>query len=228
MANIAIILGKSGTGKSTSLRNLDPKETVVVNTLRKKIPFKGSSSVYSTENKNMFQSDGYNKVIELLKNIDAHAPHVRNIILDDLIYIMRKEYFDRAREKGYEKYTELAVHMQNIIETCENMRDDLNIFLIFHSEDVTSDGTLITYKISTIGALLDKQYNPVEVVPMVLYSDAIFDDVTKSMKYGFYTHRVLGQKGIEMPAKSPYGMFEEDFIPNDLALVCKAMNEYYQ
>jgi adenylate kinase family enzyme len=225
MANCVIILGKSGTGKSTSIQNLDPKETVVFNVLKKKLPFKGSSSLYNLDNKNMFVLDEYTQLIQYLEAIDKKATHVKNIIIDDCIYVMRKEYFRRAKEAGYTKYTELAQHFQQIISTCENLREDINVFFILHSEDVVSDNSITGYKVSTIGKLLDSQYNPVEVVPMVLYSDIKYDDKGNAT-YGFYTHRTMNGT-VEIPAKSPAGLFEEDFIPNDLALVVKAMNEYY-
>lgn len=225
MANCCILLGKSGTGKSTSIKGLDPKETVVINTLKKRLPFKGSNSIYNTENKNLFNVDDYQQIISLLESIGKNATHVKNIVLDDSIYVMRKEYFKRAKETGYGKYTELAQHYQQIISTCENIRDDINVFFILHSEDVQSDKTTVGYKVSTIGNLLDNQYNPVEVVPMVLYTAIKYDD-KGSATYGFYTHRCM-QGSVEIPAKSPDGMFEEDFIPNDLGIVTKAMSEYY-
>ena len=104
------------------------------------------------------------------------------------------------------------------------MRNDINVFFILHSEPVTSDNTIQTYKVSTVGKLLDQQYNPVEVVPMVLYSAIQYKD--NNPVYGFYTHAVM-DKGAIIPAKTPNEMFEEDFIPNDLGLVVKAMEEYY-
>ena len=225
MANNVIILGKSGAGKSTSIRDLDPKETVVINTLNKRLPFKGSNSMYSKENKNLLHVDNYGTLINYLKAISDQMPHIKNIVLDDVIYIMRKEYFSRAKESGYGKYTELASHFQQIISTCEGLRQDLNVFFILHSEDVISDNSITGYKVSTIGKLLDTQYNPVEVVPMVLYS-AIKYDEKGNPEYGFYTHAIKeGQ--VEIPAKSPDGMFENNFIPNSLGTVVKAMNEYY-
>lgn len=225
MANNVIILGKSGAGKSTSIRDLNPKETVVINTLNKKLPFKGSNSMYSRENKNILHADNYGTVINYLKAINEQMPQVKNIVLDDIIYVMRKEYFSRAKESGYGKYTELASHFQQIISTCEGLRQDLNIFFILHSEDIISDGAVTGYKVSTIGKLLDTQYNPVEVVPMVLYS-AIRYDEKGTPEYGFYTHAIKeGQ--VEIPAKTPEGMFTENFIPNSLGTVVKAMNEYY-
>lgn len=100
MANVCMLLGKSGTGKSTSVKTLDPKETVVINVLKKRLPFKGSNSLYNKENKNLFEVEEYTQVISLLNSIDKNASHVRNIIIDDMIYIMRKEYFRRAKETG--------------------------------------------------------------------------------------------------------------------------------
>lgn len=225
MANCVIILGKSGTGKSTSIKTLDPKETVVLNVLGKKLPFKGSNTIYNISNKNLIRVDTYEQVLSMLQGIDKSAMHVKNIVLDDAIYIMRKEYFKRAKETGYGKYTELAQHFQQIISQCENMREDINVFLLMHSEDVQSDKTTVGYKVSTIGQLIDSQYNPVEVVPMVLYSAIKYNDKGEA-NYGFYTHRFMDGM-IEIPAKSPAEMFEEDFIPNDLGLVVQKMKEYY-
>ena len=225
MANIIMLLGKSGTGKSTSIKGLDPKETVVINVLGKRLPFKGSNSLYNKENKNIFQKETYTDIISLVQNISDKATYVKNIILEDLIYVMRKEYFSRARETGYNKYTELAQHFQQIISTCEKLREDLNVFMILHSEDIQSDKTTTGYKVSTVGNLVDNCYNPLEVVPMVLYSSVKYDDKGNT-QYGFYTHRCK-EGVVEIPAKTPDEMFDEDFIPNDLGYVVKKMNEYY-
>ena len=224
MANVVMLLGKSGTGKSTSIKTLNPDETIIVNVLGKRLPFKGSGALYNTEKKNLFRIDDYQQMISLLQACNE-KPNVKNIILDDCIYIMRKEYFKRAKESGYAKYTELAQHFQQIVSTCEQMREDINVFMILHSEDIQSDKTTVGYKVSTIGQLLDNQYNPVEVVPMVLYSAIKFDEKGRPT-YGFYTHATM-EGTIQIPAKTPDEMFAEDFIPNDLGAVVKAMNEYY-
>ncbi len=123
------------------------------------------------------------------------------------------------------KYTELAAHFQQIISVCESLREDLNVFFILHSEDVTSDNSITGYKVSTIGKLLDSQYNPIEVVPMVLYASVKYDE-KGNPTYGFYTHATK-EGSVEIPAKSPDEMFTENFIPNDLGAVVKAMTEYY-
>ena len=219
-----MLLGKTGTGKTTSIRTLNPEETIIINVLGKKLPFKGSDGQYNSEKKNLFRIEDYQQMINLLQACDKQ-PHVKNIILDDCIYIMRKEYFKRAKESGYGKYTELAQHFQQIISTCEQMRGDINVFMILHREEVQSDKTTVGYKVSTIGQLIDNQYNPMEVVPMVLYSAIKFDEKGKPT-YGFYTHATM-EGTVQIPAKTPNEMFEEDFIPNDLGAVVKAMNEYY-
>lgn len=225
MANICLILGKSGTGKSSSIRGLNPKETVIFNVLKKRLPFKGSKSIYNEENKNLFNVDDYSTIINYMQGVDKSATHIRNIIIDDGTYIMRKEYFKTAKVSSYSKFVDMAAHFQSIISTAENMRDNLNIFIIMHCEEIMSDNTIVGYKPATIGKLIDNSYNPAEVVPMTLFSSVKYDD-KGTASYGFYTHRCM-EGGIEIPAKSPADMFEEDFIPNDLGIVTKAMDEYY-
>lgn len=225
MANVILIMGKSGSGKSTSIKTLDPKTTVIFNVLKKKLPFKGSSKLYNTENNNLFMMDNFNDIISYMQAISEKATDIRNIVIDDATYIMRKEYFKTAKQTGFNKFIDMASHFQSIISTAENMRDNMNVFLIMHSEDVVSDNVIVGYKPSTVGKLIDNSYNPIEVVPMLLYSAVKYDE-NKQPIYGFYTHRYL-DGNIEIPAKSPAEMFKDDFIPNDLCLVVKSMDEYY-
>ena len=226
MANAIMILGSSGTGKSSSIKTLDPKETVIINVLKKRLPFKGSSSLYNTDNKNLFNVDEYSSIISLLNSINTSAAYVRNVVIDDMTYVIRKEYYKIAKVSGFNKFVDMASHFQQIVSTIESLRDDLNVFMIMHCEEVVSDGTIVTYKASTIGKMIDASYNPIEVVPVVLFSGVKYDEKGNAT-YGFYTHRCMDGSTV-LPAKSPAELFTEDFIPNDLGLVIKAMNEYYQ
>lgn len=225
MSNFAIILGDTGCGKSTSIKSLNPKETVIINVLGKRLPFKGSNSMYNAENKNLFVINDYNSVLSMLDAINKNAPHVKNVVLDDAIYVMRTEFFDRSKERGYDKYNELADHFRKIIAKCSSLRNDLNVFMLLHIENVESDGSLVGYKSASVGKLLDKMYNPLESVSVTLFAQPKYDE--KGIPtYGFYTHK-MRVGGVELPCKTPEGMFEEDFISNDLQYVVDKMNEYY-
>ena len=125
-----------------------------------------------------------------------------------------------------DKYNELADHFRRIVSKCSSLREDLNVFMLLHSETVESDGSIIGYKNSSIGKLLDKEYCPLENVTIVLFSQPKFDE--KGMpQFGFYTHTIM-IGSVKIPAKTPDGMFTEDFIPNDLGLVVQKMNNYYK
>ena len=226
MANVVMVLGSAGTGKSTSIKGLNPEETVVINILGKRLPFKGSNSLYSPEKKNLFNVDTSDRMRAYIESINKNALNIKNIIIDDASYLMRKEYFARAKESGFSKYTDIGLHTQQVIQDCERARPDLNVFLIYHTEEVLDNGSLIGYKVATVGKLLDQTYNPMEVVPVVLFSDVRFKD-DGTPEYGFYTHRTkIG--GVTIPAKSPDGMFDDDFIPNDLGMVVSKMTQYFE
>lgn len=225
MSNFSIILGDAGTGKSTSIKSLDPKETVVINVLGKRLPFKGSKQAYNEENKNLFVVSDYIDILSLLTSINDKAGHIKNVVIDDAIYCMRIEFFNKSKEKGFEKYNELADHFRKIIAKCSELRDDLNIFMMLHIDVVESEGSIIGFKSASVGKLLDKMYNPLESVSVALFAQPRYDD-KGNPEFGFYTKR-MKVNGVEIPAKSPDGMFEEDFIPNDLGYVIKKYNEYY-
>ncbi len=225
MANAVMIMGPSGNGKSSSIKTLDPKSTVIFNVLKKKLPFKGSASMYNAENKNLFNVDDYATIVSYLQAIGEKATHVKTVVIDDMTYIMRKEYFKTAKQTGFNKFVDMAAHFQQVIQTIENLREDLNVFLMMHCEEVISDNTIVGYKPSTVGKLIDSSYNPIEVVPILLFCKVKYNEKGEP-QFGFYTHKAMeGQ--VEIPAKSPNEMFDQDYIPNDLAIVVKAMEEYY-
>lgn len=225
MSNLVIILGASGAGKSTSIKTLKPEETVVLNVLGKDLPFKGSRVNYTREKLNLIQPTSWENVQSMMRSISNNKPNVKNIVIDDAIYIMRTEFFDRSKEKGFDKYNELADHFRRIIAEGNSLRSDITVFMMLHTETVEADGSLIGYKASTVGKLLDKMYNPLESVSITLFAQPKYND-KGTPEFGFWTHP-RKVNGIEIPAKSPDEMFEEDFIPNSLQLVVDKMHEYY-
>lgn len=225
MSNLVIILGASGTGKSTSIKTLKPEETVVLNVLGKDLPFKGSRANYTREKKNLIQSSKWDSISSMMQSISKNMPNIHNIVIDDAIYIMRTEFFDRSKESGFNKYNELADHFRKIIADGNSLRSDITVFMMLHTETIEADGSVIGYKASTVGKLLDKMYNPLESVSITLFAQPKYDDKGKP-EFGFWTHP-MRVNGIEIPAKSPDEMFAEDFIPNSLQLVVDKMKEYY-
>ena len=225
MSNLVIVLGSSGSGKSTSIKTLNPQETVILNVLGKDLPFKGSRTNYTRENKNLIQSAKWDSISSMMQSISRNMPNIHNIVIDDAIYIMRTEFFDRSKETGFNKYNELADHFRRIIADGNSLRSDITVFMMLHTETVEADGSVIGYKASTVGKLLDKMYNPLESVSITLFAQPKYDDKGKP-EFGFWTHP-MKVNGIEIPAKSPAEMFEEDFIPNSLQLVLDKMHEYY-
>jgi ABC-type dipeptide/oligopeptide/nickel transport system ATPase component len=225
MSNLVIVLGSSGTGKSTSIKTLKPEETVIMNVLGKDLPFKGSRTNYTREKKNLVQSAKWDSISSMMQSISKNMPNIHNIVIDDAIYIMRTEFFDRSKETGFNKYNELADHFRRIISEGNNLREDITVFMMLHTESVEADGSVIGYKASTVGKLLDKMYNPLESVSITLFAQPKYDDEGKPT-FGFWTHP-MKVNGIEIPAKSPDEMFVDDFIPNSLQFVLDKMHEYY-
>lgn len=223
MAKTILLVGKTGTGKTTSIRTLDPKETVILRVINRTLPFK-FEGVYGREQKNMFSTPTYEEVLKALAWCDKQ-PNVKNIVITDGTYIIRQEYFKLANQKGYDKYTGFAVHMQQILKAIQDLRSDIKVFMEYHVENVVNENGVIEYKPSTVGKLLDSQYNILENVDIVLFTNLKYED--NEIHYGFITNRMLDRNGAEIPAKSPIGMFDELFIPNDLAQVAQKIDEYY-
>lgn len=99
MAEVIGIFGESGTGKSSSTATLNPKETFIINVLDKRLPYKGSKTLYNSENKNYLATDNYETIIAVLRQIGG-TKHIKNVIIDDATYIMTNEFMARALEKG--------------------------------------------------------------------------------------------------------------------------------
>ena len=102
------IVGATGTGKSTSIKHLDPKSTYIINTAKKELPFKGAEKLYNPENKNYKEVDEIVEITRLIKTISEKAPHIKNIVIEDSNYMMAFRMADKANEVGYTKFTVMA------------------------------------------------------------------------------------------------------------------------
>jgi len=222
MAKTILIAGKMGTGKTTSIRTLNPEETVIFRVINRTLPFKFTGKY--VENKNLFTTPSYEDVLKGLKWANAQK-NVKNIVITDGTYIIRQEYFKKANITGYQKFTDMAVHMQQILKAIQDCRNDIKVFMEYHIEANTNDAGNVEYKAATVGKLLDEKYNIFENVDIILFTDPQYDD--KNIEYVFATNRTIDKNGAEIPAKSPMGMFDDLHIPNDLAFVAQKIDEYY-
>lgn len=224
MANLIAIVGSSGTGKSSSIRNLDSTQTFIVNVASKPLPFKGWRSKYSVWNKdnptgNYINTSNVQTIGQILNYINTKRPEIKNVIIEDSQYLMGFEYMDRAQEKGFQKFTDIAQKFYSVLKAAIMMRDDLNVVLTCHSENIgTADEPQL--KIKTLGKMID---NSITVEGLFTY--VFFTDIRKGEddkpEYVFQTH-----SDGTTTAKSPMGCFEEDYIPNDLEYVLEKIAEY--
>jgi len=224
MGRILIVLGPTGSGKSRSVKNLNPDETLIINVLKKDLPFRGSRAMYSAEKKNIVSISDWDKIVNFIGVVN-NMPNVKQLIIDDSRFIMEKEFMRRAKDVGYGKFTEFAQHFQAIIEAAENSREDLIVILMMHDDDVLNDKAIVGKKVKLVGKMVEDHYNPIEVVPICLYCKPTFEKNGEAA-YQFFTQKVM-LDSVEIPAKSPEGMFDLK-IPNDLSIVINAMNSYYE
>ena len=130
MANIIGIMGESGAGKTTSMRNLDPKTTYYIDCDKKGLSWRGWKKQYNAENKNYFSTDKQNDVLKIMQGINTDRPHIKTIVIDTLNGIMVADEMRRSKEKGYDKWMDLAVSVYGIIDYALTMRDDLTVVFV--------------------------------------------------------------------------------------------------
>lgn len=206
-----LVIGESGTGKSTSIRNLDPKSTFIFKVLNKPLPFKKGDSVFSEKAKNFLTSDRSDVIKKTMLDISANQKHIKVIIIDDFTYIMTHEFMRRAKEKGYDKFSEMAEMAWEVIQTASVLRGDLAV--IFLTQSRTSDQGIT--KMKTIGKMLD------EKVTVEGYFTLVLQTVVTDEGYRFMT-----KNNGSNTAKTPMDMFEDELIDNDLQKVVGAINKY--
>jgi len=215
MSNCILIMGESGTGKSRSIKNLNPKETYYIGVVDKDLPFKGARNSYkATKNGipgNKCISDNHSKIIQCLIHINAKMPHIKNIVIDDFQYLMFNEFMTKATEKGFEKFTVIQQHAYDVLKMIASLRENLDCFVLSHTQ--VKDGVS---RFKTLGNLLDDKITVEGLFTIVLHS------IVENNQYKFLTQYTKNYL-----AKSPEDMFDSKLIENDLQLVKTKMDEYY-
>lgn len=211
-----LLMGASGSGKSTSLRNLPAEETAIINITNKPMPFrnKDGKTIVTLEN---LKKDGEKDLPyeELYKRLIANIKGTKKkiIVIDDSSYMMAFENFEKATNKGYDKFTTMAKNYYDLIKSAISCGDEKIVYVITHEE---IDDVNQIYRPKTIGKMLSNQ----------LVIEGLFSIVLRSVyKNGDYIFQT--QNDGTSVCKSPMDMFEEKEMPNDLFEVDKIIREYY-
>lgn len=200
MAQLTFVLGRSGTGKSSSLRHLKKADGVgYITATGKPLPFKNDIPQFHAKN--------YGELAVVIKKSTNPI-----IVIDDFNYFMSFEEFSKANIKGYDKFTEMAVNVVNIIELITKKDTDQRFYILAHSEQ-NDEGLL---KLKTTGKMVSDKFVPEGLTNQVIET-AVID--------GEFVFKVRTDgTGI----KTPLGMFEADTIPNDLKELDKAIVNFYK
>lgn len=195
-----LLIGASGSGKSTSLRNFKGDEIAVVNVLGKPLPFKSDIKAG--------KCDDYNLILKAIANTPK-----KTIVIDDANYLITNEFMNKSSVKGFDKYNEIGNHFFELINGIKSIEGGKTVYLIMH-EDTDENGNI---KPKTIGKLLDDKVN----------IQGMFTICIRTMyENGNYIFRLKtnGQDCV----KTPFGMFEEETMENDLKEFDKIVREYYE
>lgn len=215
MSKVIGIMGESGAGKTTSMRNLDPATTFYIDCDKKGLSWKGWRSQYQYEKHNYMATDQISTVSQLLNKISTqeNLKHIKVVVIDTLNGLMVADEVRRMKEKGYDKWQDLAQCVWELLDSLYTFRADLTIIVLCHSQTQKEDDGYTFTRIKTSGKKLDK-LNVESKLTTVLYA------VAKEDGYVFVTH------AHNSTAKTPLGAFEADEIPNDIVNVLKALEEY--
>lgn len=234
MAKSIAIVGDSGSGKSTSMAQmpelgvigLNPKETFIINIKGKDLPFRGWKKKYlpvpaggPPSEGNYLASTDPDLIVKVIQFVGQNRPDIKNVVVDDGQYVMGQEFMDNANKTGFEKFTKIAKHMFDVINAGITMPGDKVFFLLTHSDE--DNGML---KMKTIGKLLDEKIVLAGLFTYVLFT--VVKNTPKGVEYKFATNRTQDDRYMQVPAKSPIGVFEEILIPNDLGYVLERIEEY--
>ena len=213
MSKCIAIMGESGSGKTTSLRNLPPKETYYIDCDKKGLSWKGWRTQYNEESHNYTVTNEPSKVLALMKNISEKATHIKYLVIDTINGIMVGDEMRRAKEKGYDKWMDLAQSVWDIAEVANTLRNDLTVIILAHSQTERDESGYNFTRIKTSGRKVDK---------IVLESKF----TTVLLAKGNDGKYLLETKANHSTAKTPFGAFEEDEIENDIMLVIKALEDF--
>ena len=213
MSKTILIMGESGSGKTTSMRNLNPETTFYIDADKKGLNWKGWKSQYNAENKNYIATSKANDIKVLLDKINTEQTQIQTVVIDTLNGVMIDDEFARMKEKGFDKWQDMAYSIYDIISIANTLREDLTIIFVMHSQTERDDTGFYFTRAKTSGKKLDK------VVVESKFSTVLLAKCVDG-KYIFET------KNNNSTVKTPLGAFDTDFIENDILKVLEALKDY--
>lgn len=214
MARVIGVIGESGSGKTTSCRNLDPATTYYIDCDKKGLSWKGWRDQYNLQNKNYYATNVPTLVLEILKKVNEDPDRrIKTVVIDTINGVMVAEEMRNAKVQGYGKWTDLAQYVWEIFEYALSMKDDITVIILAHSITDTDDNGIVFTHIRTNGRKLEKIVLESKLTTVLLAE-------CKDGEYIFHT------KPDRSTVKTPIGAFDQDEIPNDIVEVIKALEEY--
>lgn len=210
MSVLTLILGESGTGKTTSLRNLDPADTLLIQPFRKPLPFPNKGwheAMKKGDGGNIYVTPDANKICAVMEKAPHHV-----IVIDDYQFILVREYMESAEPNQFALFKDIGKNGYTVFRKAAELAPDKRVYILAHTQSDDMGRT----KIKTLGKLLDEKINLESLCTTVLRTKV------NGGKYSFTT-----QNSGSDTVKSPMGMFSESEIDNDLAEVDKRVCEYY-
>ena len=218
MAKVIGCMGESGSGKTTAMRNLPPKETFYIDCDKKGLNWKGWRKQYSVENKNYFATDSFSSCKSLMDKVDKseNFKHIKYLVIDTINGMMVAEEMRILAMQGGDKrsaWTDLASNGWDIINKALTLREDLTVIILCHSETISDDNGIVKTRIKTNGRKLEKLVLESKMTTVVWA-------VRQDGKYKF----ILSADG--STCKVPLGAFQTDECDNDIVIVIKALEDY--
>ncbi len=211
MSILTLILGESGTGKTTSLRNLDPNDTLLIQPFRKPLPFPNKGwheALTKGDGGNIFVTPDANKICAVMERAPHHV-----IVIDDYQFILVREYMESAEPNQFALFKDIGKNGYTVFRKAAELAPDKRVYILAHTQSDDMGRT----KIKTLGKLLDEKICLESLCTTVLRTKV------NGGKYSFTT-----QNSGSDTVKSPLNMFAESEIDNDLAEVDKTIVSYYQ
>lgn len=213
MSKVICIAGESGSGKTTAMRNLKPDETFYIDCDKKGLSWKGWREQYNKDEKNYLKTDRPDIIQAALMKIHQEQPQIHYVVIDTINGIMVADEMRRSKEKGYDKWVDLAQCIWDLVDSAYSYRDDLTIIFVAHTQTERDDSGYFFTRIKTSGKKLDK------IVLESKFTSVLMAKVVD----GNY---VLETRANNSTCKTPMGAFETDTIDNDIVKVIKALEEY--